>query len=50
MVDAYHNHGLRGRMTDILYDDLLPSKVQLWGVLWKKPFGHNPYSSKWAKR
>ncbi|XP_072023741.1 pleckstrin homology domain-containing family D member 1-like isoform X2 [Amphiura filiformis] len=37
-------------MTDILYDDLLPSKVQLWGVLWKKPFGHNPYSSRWTKR
>ncbi|XP_071502171.1 pleckstrin homology domain-containing family D member 1-like [Diadema antillarum] len=29
--------------------DTLPSKVQRWGVLWKKPFSQNG-STKWAKR
>ncbi|XP_071787549.1 uncharacterized protein [Asterias amurensis] len=37
------------KMTDII-EDLLLSKVQLWGTLWKKPFGTPSNSGKWQKR
>ncbi|XP_038072343.1 pleckstrin homology domain-containing family D member 1-like isoform X3 [Patiria miniata] len=33
-----------------IIDDLLLSKVQLWGTLWKKPFGPTSNSGKWQKR
>ncbi|XP_071962597.1 pleckstrin homology domain-containing family D member 1-like isoform X2 [Antedon mediterranea] len=38
-------------MTDYDFDyNEMASRVQLWGVLWKKPFGQGSTSNKWTKR